>query len=449
MALPVIESIIQALQSKQIENLECTVFVCVQHLLYTSINIFEALIRLGANPRNIFLLGKQYSTCTNVVNEATSLGIQVQPLTPLTLLGEYESVFIQDLRCMWEKVRQHVKSPMYRINTLVVLDDGGRCLHSIPTDLPKNIYIIGVEQTTAGIVHLNDLNFKYNYIDVATSVAKTLEADMVANVIFEKMTKQLPTFERNVTCGVVGLGSIGMAVARKLASLVDYLYLYDCNPEKFLTITKNDTDLVLSKQKIEWTTDLKKLIENSSYIFGCTGFDFTQQLCMEEIIKNDKHFISCSSEDKEFLSILKYIQQRVPNGYYNPLGNIEYQFKKDITIHIVKGGFPCNFDNSGTSVEENNIQLTRGLILVGLLQAMFSLSSYKRNGITGRIMLDPNVQKFIVLKWKNFSCSDERKVISEEKFNNFMDLSWIISKSGGVFHYLPDFYANFDINQGE
>jgi hypothetical protein len=476
MTLPVIESIVQVAQQNRIPNIERTVFVCVQHLLHTSIDIFEALIRLGVNPKNIFLLGKQYSTCTSVVNKAVAMGIQVQNLTPLQSLGQYTDVFNQDLNNMWHHVQEHIKNSTYRINTVVVLDDGGRCLKALPIDLPKKIRIVDVEQTTSGIMQLNDTLLKYAYIDVATSAAKTLEADMVTSVIFNKISHRLSLFNNKVVCGVVGLGAIGTAVAKKLAALGQPILLYDCNPAKkhFIqwptkfeknaietkkTFTHNWKNIFINRSvegnppvsleepNVEWVTDLEALVQNADYIFGCTGTNFIQSLDIEKIIRSDKYFISCSSEDREFLSILHYVQRKVPKGHYNPLENIDYRVSEDITIHILKGGFPCNFDDSGTSVSENNIQLTRGLILGGLLQAMVSLTSYKRNGINGRIMLDPNMQQFIVSKWRNFNHPNQTESFSKQKLQNFMDLDWIIRHSGGIFHYLPDFFAYFDVKQ--
>ncbi len=460
MNLPLLGSIIQAVQPK-IPKLSDTVFVCVQHLLYTSLDVFESLILLGAIPESIFLLGKHYSTCPDVVNKALAMGIQVQKLAPLQLLGEYEVIFNREVIQLWDKVKDFIQSSPHLIERVVVLDDGGRCLRAIPEDMVKRFCVVGIEQTTAGIAQLNDLNFPIAYIDVATSTTKTLEAGMVADVIWNKISNELPNPKSNPAIGVIGLGSIGSAVAKKLISLGYRLFLYDSNivdsskkesinkairKDVFKEVKKSFEE-ILEDEQINWTEGLDEFIQSSDYIFGCTGNDFMQSLNIKKLIKGSKHFISCSSEDKEFLSILKHIRKANFKHNYDPLKDIRWQMNKNIIIHLVKGGFPCNFDDSGTSVPAKNIQLTRALILGGLVQAIVISLSYKRNRIRGRVMLDPNMQQFIVSKWVDLHRHDKTGIFSKQSLMMFMNVTWIIKNSGGTFHYLPEFSACFEVEQ--
>jgi len=62
-----------------------------------------------------------------------------------------------------------------------------------------------------------------------------------------------------------------------------------------------------------------------------------------------KTLISCSSEDKEFLSLLRVINNTSLN-VFDPLDDIEYISEFGAKIHLLRGGFPVNFDNSGESV---------------------------------------------------------------------------------------------------
>ncbi len=48
--------------------LKHTAIFYVHHPLQTSLNIIEAIIHLGAKPKNIFIIGKRYSECSDVVN---------------------------------------------------------------------------------------------------------------------------------------------------------------------------------------------------------------------------------------------------------------------------------------------------------------------------------------------------------------------------------------------
>lgn len=465
MGLPALDSIVKAVQ-KEVKNLDRITFVCVQHLLYTSLDIFEALIELGANPNNMFLIGKHYSTCPDVVNKAIAMGIQVQKLTPLQSLGEYEKVFNQDVDNMWTRVRKHLKKNSKQTDRLMVLDDGGRCFKAMPKDISRQYHVVGLEQTTAGLVELNSLTIHNAvYVDVAKSASKSLEVDMISAVILDKMSNKLPAPKSGSTFGIVGIGAIGSALVKRMILLGYDVLLYDAHRRTFddtasqsirHTMSGDDTSLSsnvrklrqalpksfqemnVPKGKIQWVDSVESLIHQSDYVFGCTGKDFAQSLDIKSLITGHKHFISCSSEDKEFLSILQYIQENNPKNEWDPLGDVQWRINSDTTIHVVKGGFPCNFDHSGTSVPAKDIQLTRALILGGLIQAIVAASSYRMNGIRGSIMLDPTMQRFIVSKWATQS------PFRNPKTENFEQLNWIIQHSNGQFHQLSYFSSLFD-----
>jgi hypothetical protein len=393
------------------------------------------------------------------------------------VLGEFQAAFSESVTKMWDHVRRHLQTNA-DLDTLIVLDDGGRCLELIPQDIATAYHVVGVEQTTAGVVNLESSSFMGPYIDVATSAAKSLEADMVAEVILEKISHTLPRPRAKLFFGVVGVGFVGSAVAEKLVSQGYQVLLYDIKNKMNVTVdhkeelkeiladNKEMNDLAapehnivdirravseknskfLSNQKeslmsgtgkTSWVSNVTELIQSSSYVFGCTGRDFTRSLDIASIIKGKKHFISCSSEDKEFLSVLKQIQQNTSKLHFDPLGDIRWQINQSTSLHLIKGGFPCNFDSSGTSVPAQQIQLTRALILGGLLQAVIAFPSYRRNGIRGRIMLDPLMQKFLVSEWNG--CTD-RKI---NEVMDFTNTNWIIRNSGGMVYKLPDFSSYF------
>ncbi len=476
MQLPVLNSMIRSIQA-DIPDLRGVVFVCVQHLLHTSIDIFQGILRLGADPRNIFLLGKQYSNCPSVIDKAHSLGIQIQKSTPLEELGEYESVFNADITKMWNKVREHIQNNSGKIDKIIVLDDGGSCLKLFPKDIAQSFPSVGVEQTTAGIMQLDSLNLAHAYIDVATSAAKSLEADMVANALINKLSSKLPELKSNTRCGIVGMGFIGTAVAKKLISLGYNVCLYDSDqtinanlkrenrfntsnvePKKnnIRQIRKTTSQISWKESlhelknikqvdnKVIWSENLNTLMQSSNYIFGCTGSDFTKCLDIENNIQGEKYFISCTSEDKEFLSVLKYIKKNSSKTNWHPLDDIHWRLLNK-NFHLIKGGFPCNFDNSGTSVPANDIQLTRALILGALIQAVVSLPNYRRNALRNKVMLDPNIQKFVVLEWDKVR---ERNVFSSTKnIMKFQDNNWIMQNSGGIFYKLPFFSTYFKVNE--
>jgi|JI10StandDraft_1071094.scaffolds.fasta_scaffold39617_4 S-adenosylhomocysteine hydrolase len=432
--MPVLNAITEKFRMTSAFNIEKIVFVCIQHLMHTTIPLFQALIELGAQPNNIFLLGKQYSTCEAVVKRLLDVGIQVQELTPLFKLGTYETTFSQDVLKMWQNVIADVRT--HNIDAIVVLDDGGRCLEFINQKIILNMPMIGIEQTTAGLLNRIVLNSHIPFIDVAASAAKTyLEADLIAEAIIFKLGKFLPQEKNNVVCGVVGLGVIGSSVAKKLISLGYNIIAYDPNNK-----------VAQKNSNLEWAESLETLIKKADYIYGCTGSDITQSLHFEDLIRSEKAFISCTSEDKEFLSLLQYIQACAShsNIKFSPLSDVKWQLKNGAKITIAKGGFPVNFDKNGISVPVHKIQLTRSLLLAAIIQAIQGLSFFNEKRIQGRIMLHPLVQQFIAKEWVKTKASNDfhKKIITE-----FEHFDWIIKNSGGVFYDSDYIKACFSANE--
>jgi len=416
--LPVLNTVLQAASTLPSYFLKNSVFVCVQHLLFTSIDLFKALIALGAMPENIFLIGKQYSTCQEVAKQLKAFGIQLQPLTPLTQLGEYATVFTRDVSLMWQEVKRHIQR--YSASAIIVLDDGGKCLECIVPGMLDELPVIGIEQTTAGLFNPTVLNLHVPFIDVAASAAKVyLESNLIVEAILKKLEGVLPNKKTELACGVVGLGIIGTAVARQLSALGCKVYGYEKNK---------------SVQHVEGVIEcenLENLIACADYIFGCTGRDITENLSFNNLIHQDKVFISCTSEDKEFLTLLKWINTKnQAQQSVNPLNTIQYRLSNGATIYLIKGGFPINFDDSGESVPAQKVQLTRGLLLAALIQAATYTYHLNNPSIKGRTMLNPQAQKFVAKAW--FKANPDQ-TISKQLFDAFEDIEWIAKNSGGVF----------------
>ena len=74
---------------------------------------------------------------------------------------------------------------------------------------------------------------------------------------------------------------------------------------------KNDQQLqsFQNKKGIHCTDDLAALIASCDYIFGCSGRDISEG---RRLSSKNKTLISCSSEDKEFLSLLQMVNPKNP-----------------------------------------------------------------------------------------------------------------------------------------
>jgi S-adenosylhomocysteine hydrolase len=402
-------------QSKQI--LSQTVLVCVQHILLTTGSLFEALIELGAKPSNIFVLGKCYSTNTEVLNNLHDIGINIIEGGQPTAYGTYSYIMDEEIRNLWSIVK--AKKESLPSDGLIIIDDGGGCIRSLPKWASDYWPVIGgIEQTTNGLIKPIGL-FKQPLIEVASSLAKRLiESPMIATAISDHICKTASVME--VTkYGIVGYGSIGKAVSRALHQEGYEVSIYDKNRLKI-------PDYLLKK------SDVRDLLNDSQFILGCTGVDVIPEPEILGDIPGIKILASCSSGDYEFNKLLKYKQDYATRDgeLIDTLSDIQIEYPEKIgsKMTILRGGFPINFDGVKESEPAVDIQLTRGLLLGAVIQTTLyfanpSLLTKNKN----RKMLDPYIQRKVVNTWQKTASFEA------EYSANFTDIEWIKNNSGGIY----------------
>lgn len=397
-------------------NLKNIAIVCVQHELATTINLLASLISLSANPKNIFLLGKLYSTCHAVSKVIKKLGIRQQEFTMPKYPGHYSTCFKQDVNQMWSTVSTHINKTK-TIQSLIVLDDGGQCLASVPQGLIDQLPIIGIEQTTGGLIVLENTTPKFPIIEVASTAAKLfLESPIIAEAAIKPCVEKVLSGQKNAICGIIGFGSIGKALTKKLTTMGYSVIVYEKNQQK-----------LSAHRNFEIAGNIKSLIQRADYIFSCTGRDVTKEFKLTDI-NGRKVLASCASEDREFLSLLLELRENgTDTQQYHPLKDIDYA-DTNRQITILRGGFPITFDGSSQPAPAHDIQLTQGLLLGAVLQASLYLSTFKTR--TQRIMLDPDIQTLVASSWIQTRPHDD---ISWQLSKKFMNKAWIMENSGGCY----------------
>ncbi len=424
--LPTLQVIVERLKVRNELNLENVTFVCVQHFLFTTVDLIKSLIMLGARPSNIHIMGKIYSTCPKVVEQLIKIGVVYYPSSHPQKFGHFNYYFNKDIINMWADVSVAINRT--QSNTIIVLDDGGKCITNIPKILSDNYKVFAVEQTSSGVTNIRKNNATIPVINTAFSAAKQqLESPMIARAVVKKLDKFLSLYTGTLSCGVVGLGVIGRAVVEKLLELNHEVVVYD-NLEERYDFIKN--------VKIVNSTQL--LFEEAEYIFGCTGEDISISLDITKM-NGIKNLISCSSQDIEFQSILKIIQDTSVNSSLNILDNIDFPLING-NVKIFRGGYPINLDNSGESVPASEIQLTRGLLLGGIVQALFQLLQ-EPNQQPKQYMLHPRIQKLIV----QVLIENDPSKFHEPLAKNFLDEEWIKNNSSGEYITSEILLRNFSI----
>lgn len=404
--LPVLKDVVLATQSSA--NFQNVVFVCAQHFLHTTVDLIESLIALGAHPKNIYLIGKIYSRSDSVANTLSQLGNRVYKSSYPKISGYFEESFISDVEAMWEDVMSNLPAD---IRGIIILDDGGTVISTAPLN-SITVPVIGVEQTSSGACRLHADKKPLMTVDVAFSAAKQLlESPFIADALCLKLNGTLSLCNPSAVYGVAGMGVIGRAVVNKLTSLGWKVVVYD--PDEAQLAHVNDYERAI---------DINQLVSKVDYVFGCSGKDITTKLDLTLIDKN-KAFISCSSQDVEFRTLLRAISAEYTHSLTS-FHNIKFGLKEGVVLEIVKRGYPVNFDLSGESVPAENIQMTRGLLLGGCLQAASYLPSAPAEYVD--CMLLPSIQSFVVNSWTR------NKMNPPVQTRSFCDLEWIQQNSRGT-----------------
>lgn len=395
-----------------------TAVIYIHHALYTSLPVLQAKFLLGLDPKNTFVLNKSYSECADVVKTTKSLGVHYQPCSKQIGPGRFLQAFIRDINLLWEKAIVNLKD----VDNVLIMDHGGYAMSYVPSEIIEKYNVVGLEKTTAGLINENTRGLPFPIIDVATCAAKkVLESPLISEAVVQKLTPLIPLNDEQLVCGVVGCGAIGRSIARKLLSLGRKVIIYDKVYNKL-----NDLSGAI------FTTDLSSVISSADYIFGCTGNDITKNnLDIFRTCPRNKKLISCSSEDREFLSLIKKTQEEQSHRKKpQPFDDISYKNDFGAVITIIKGGFPINFDNTGESVPAEDIQLTRALVFTGALQATTYFNNSQLLNKSGIYMLNPNFQELVVDEW--VKCR-QSLTLSKTVKDQFHNRQWIAENSGGIY----------------
>lgn len=374
--LPLVEYILK--QGKKI-NLKNVKIIGVQHILDTTVSMFDSLFDYGLIPANVYLLGKCYSTNESSFNKLIKRGVNVS-------LGSYEydshisfdHVFEKNINTMIADFIESL-SKSGSTDLIIVLDDGGKCLLQINNLYKGSIPIVGIEQTTDGINTIIKHSINFPVISVARHPLKLqYESPMIAQAIIEKILEHLPSSNLlSKSCLIIGGGAIGLEIYKKAAVFFEKIDIYDLNSELSTLTSKK----------------LEEILPNYDCIIGCTG---------QKTISNDLYrhlrkgviLISASSSDREFdaLQIRKQIERH---------SNCHLTINtKDITL--LNGGFPVNFDGAEENIDPYLIQFTIALMTSAIMQAfqkrirrkkgIFILANHLANKVKDRFL------KFILSK---------------------------------------------------
>lgn len=390
--------------------------ISVQHLLRSTGSLFETLINIGFNPKNIFLTGKIYSTHRETKELLKNdLGINITESTVKNDLGKYSEGLKEDIDKMWELLLNEIGNSQSKI---IILDDGGHILKSVNKDLldKTNIKIFGIEQTTSGIRESEKFE-KFPIIDVAGSAAKVLiEPNLVSEAVNIQLHDHFINFQKD-RIGIIGYGHIGKAIAKEYEEKGYQIFVFD-NKKK---INESNPNIIVCKNA--WDLYLK-----SEIIIGATGDDISDKRWIMES-KEDKIFLSVSSGDIEFNELIRNNRFKDFNSTDNLKNPIEPLRIKELTtdnnhkLIMLRGGMVSNFTGSADSSPGKYIQITRGLLFSAIIQILKNEINLK-NGV---LKLDATLQKKVVKDW--FTDQPQKKIEYSDAVINVFDCEKMINKA--------------------
>jgi S-adenosylhomocysteine hydrolase len=322
-------------------SFENVLIIGCQHILETTHSMFQTLFELGLSPKNVFLIGKCYSTNKSVWEEMLNDGINVSELCfNFDPFKCYDAQFKEIINIFLSKIFTLVDFTNYK--RIVILDDGGQLISST-NELLKDIKnIVAIEQTTSGYEKIKLMDLRFPVINVARCKAKLiLESPLIAETVLKKAINRINKLEKSPNrILILGKGAIGSAIE---------------------TVLKNRYDVSIYDKIFNDHNSYINNLRNADLVIGCTG-ETSVSKEHHKFLKDYCVLFSASSSDREFDAV--YLRKNVSH-----IVDCHQDVRIDGRI-LLNCGFPINFDGKRNSVPPSKIQLTRALLMTAIIQAV-------------------------------------------------------------------------------
>lgn len=375
---------------------EDTALIAVQHLLEQTVDLFDTIADMGVRYENIFALGKVYSNSCVVIKTLRNRGVTVVDST-MPEPGEFDQYFEQDCKRLWQVAAEALARR--RIKRILVLDDGGSCITTVPPELLSRYSMCGVEQTSMGMFLFEEKPPPFAVISWARAAVKLeMGGPIFSQCLIDRLTtglRERRTFQRE-QLGLIGLGSIGRAMANLAASEGPerkQVFFYD--PRRNLQICS-----ALSRH-ITRMESLEELMMRCDCVIGCSGRNpFKNNWPINH--KPGIRLLSGSSGDQEFGPIINYLKTKPDFHVDENTWDIRSELGPCGPIQIAYLGYPYNFvSRAPEAVLTRIVQLETGGLLAALIQARMYLKLCEegRAHNSGIHRVSPTAQRFVYEEW--------------------------------------------------
>ena len=372
---------------------EDTALVAVQHMLEQTVDLFKTAAEMGLDLKNIFALGKVYSNSLPVSKTLRDMGVTVIDST-LPEPGEFDSYFRRDIARLWEVVRNALRNR--RINRLLVLDDAGVCITSVPADMWRRYAVCGVEQTTRGMVLVEEAPPPFAVISWARAAVKLkIGSPIFSQYLIEKLNTEFLQGGslQGKQLGIIGFGNIGRGIANLALTQSNDVLFYDPDPQVHFPPTL--------RRRVARVDSLEELMLRCDYVLGCSGrnpFEGKWPLNHRPWIK----LFSVSTGDQEFGPIIRDLKQKSHFQVDSNTWDIVSEHGPSGPIYIAYRGYPYSFVSRDTEALPTPIvQFDTGGLLAALVQARFFLDQCETGCEQNRGIhrVSPKAQRFVYERW--------------------------------------------------
>ncbi|MEI6479984.1 MAG: hypothetical protein WCO12_00465 [bacterium] len=375
---PLLQRVSELYEEVELGNV---LLLACQHLLEPQLRMFEHLLQMGLKPENCVIVGKNYSTNTEVMQELKAKGCVVAPFSQKFDPMQPFDIWFEERLIAFVKA-EISKHQIEKYSKVVILDDGG-FMHLVVNELCKDFTtLIGVEQTSSGHHKIQSANIQFPSISVARSYQKLMfESPYIGINGHEKIMQHLRMRQKNnPKVLVIGLGPIGRQLAGQLL-ICEKFDGYAVDPKldelRHRGMGSRGVFDLLRPEHILQPCELKQRLKEFDLIVGTTG----SPVLTNEDIENlhpEVSLVSISSSDREFPA--------VPFRHHK--GTLHQDYVLGART-LVNGGFPITFDGLRHGMPPQQIELTIALLIIRLL-----------DGIDNQLQHLPSVVEQIRLMWQ-------------------------------------------------
>ncbi len=407
--LEVNRSLLDCARAARFDFGEDTALVAVQHMLQQTVELFRTVSDMGLSLKNIFALGKIYSNSFPVIKTLRDMGVTVVETT-VPPPGEFHSYFERDVDRLWKIAAQALAQR--GIRRVLVLDDAGVCITRVPAQILQQYTVCGIEQTSSGIVQVEEKRPPFAVISWARAAVKLeIGSPIFSRWFIEKVNTDFLRGRslRGKQLGIIGMGSIGRGVANLLLKQGNEVLFYDPNPGLHVS--------GLPRDKIVRSNSLEELMLRCDYVLGCSGrnpFKDKWPLSHRPGIK----LLSASSGDQEFGPIIRDLKQRPDFKIASNTWDIVSDYGPSGRIQIAYLGYPYSFvSRRAEALATSIVQFDTGGLLAALVQARLFLEQCETGQQQNRGIhrVSPEAQRFIYERWGR--AMKDRKIDIAELFD--------------------------------